>query len=304
MNTDQRLNGQIRIGTLIGGADAATVIPAIAPYGFESYGITFWQTLGGAQLEEMAKTLVPLVQAGGAIISHLSIFGNPLAEDEAGTECVEGFRQLIDHASLFGCHLVTGFAGRVVDRPLPESIPRFKTVFGELARRAADQGVKLAFENCDMGGTWTAGDWNCAQFPVMWEAMFDAVPGESLGLQWEPCHQLVKLIDPIPQLRKWAPRVLNVHGKDATVAWDVVREYGITGARPFAWHRTPGFGDTNWADVITILMQNGYQGTIDIEGYHDPVHRGPLELSGQVAGLEYLKRSRGGLYHQNPPAWK
>ena len=33
---------------------------------------------------------------------------------------------------------------------------------------------------------------------------------------------------------------------------------------------------------------------IDIEGWHDPVYRGELEITGQVHGLNYLKNCRGG----------
>jgi sugar phosphate isomerase/epimerase len=31
-------------------------------------------------------------------------------------------------------------------------------------------------------------------------------------------------------------------------------------------NRTPGFGDTNWNDVFTILLQSGYKDFVDIEG--------------------------------------
>jgi sugar phosphate isomerase/epimerase len=113
---------------------------------------------------------------------------------------------------------------------------------------------------------------------------------------------MASLIDPLPQLRRWAHRVLHVHGKDATVLWDVVRTSGIRGGRPFVYHRTPGFGDTNWADVITILRMAEYRGAIDIEGWHDPVYRDDLEMTGQVHALEYLKRCRGGRYVPNPGA--
>jgi len=37
----------------------------------------------------------------------------------------------------------------------------------------------------------------------------------------------------------------------------------------------------------------GFQGSIDIEGWHDPVYCGELEMTGQVHGLNYLKRCRG-----------
>ena len=76
--------------------------------------------------------------------------------------------------------------------------------------------------------------------------------------------------------------------------WDVIRSTGIRGGEPYVHHRTPGFGDTNWSDVITILRTAGYKGSIDIEGWHDPVYRGDLEMTGQVRGLNYLKECRGG----------
>ena len=82
--------------------------------------------------------------------------------------------------------------------------------------------------------------------------------------------------------------------------WDVVRTRGIRGGTTYAYHRTPGFGDTNWTDVIGFLRLAGYRGAIDIEGWHDPVYRDALEMTGQVAGLEYLKRCRGGRFVQNP----
>jgi sugar phosphate isomerase/epimerase len=286
----------IRIGTLIKGAQAPSLITQLAPHGFESFSLTFWQTLGDTNLQTLAKQVSDAIGDRDIRITTVSIFGNPLLDDESGETTREGWRQCIRHAHDFGCDLVTGFTGRLPDRPIDESLPAYKSVFSELVREAEDQGVRLAFENCDMGGTWQSGSWNIAHNPTAWQMMFDAVPSGSVGLEWEPCHQLVSLIDPIPQLRKWAPKIFHLHGKDATVAWDVVREYGVHGPHRFAWHRTPGFGDSNWSDIITILMQNGYKGALDIEGYHDPVHRGELELSGQLQGLKYLKACRGGDY--------
>ena len=80
--------------------------------------------------------------------------------------------------------------------------------------------------------------------------------------------------------------------KDATFAWDVVSKQEIRGGEAHVWHRTPGFGDTNWTDVISILRQHTYRGAIDIEGFHDPIYRGESELAGQVYGLNYLENCR------------
>ena len=291
----------IRIGTMVkGNATSAEYIRQILPHGFECFEIMFWQTIGDVDLERLADKLKEALGDSGAIISAMNIFGNPLEMQEAALETLRCWERLIDNAHLFGTDLVAGFTGRLRGKPINECIPRFKEIFGDLSKRAADKGVRLAFENCDMGGTWKTGDFNIAHNPSAWKMMFDAVPADNLGLEWEPCHQMVSLIDPIAQLREWAPKVFHVHGKDATIMWDEIRKHGVHGPKPFALHRTPGFGDTDWREIFMILRQNQFKGTIDIEGWHDPVYRGELEMTGQVHGLNYLKECRGGPFVANP----
>ena len=291
----------IRIGTLVSsGRDSAEYIRQILPHGFESFSITFWQTLGDTDLVRLADEVRTVLDDTGAVVSCLGIFGNPLESKPTDLETRAGWEALIDNAHLFGTDIVAGFTGRMRGQSIPNSIPRFKDVFGALADRAGEKGVRLAFENCSMGGTWDAGDWNIAHNPDAWELMFDALPRENLGLEWEPAHQMDKLIDPIPQLREWVGKVLHLHGKCATVKWDIVRKHGIGGGQQFAWHRTPGFGDCNWTDVISELRAGGFTGSIDIEGWHDPVYKNELEMTGQVRGLHYLKGCRGGDFITNP----
>jgi sugar phosphate isomerase/epimerase len=288
---------RLRIGTLVSMNDpdaGVRQLKTFVKHGFESFAITFWQSTGKVDLAEAARRTREILDPLGIPVSCVSVFGNPLQPTGRNADSRASWERVIDAAPLFGAPLVSGFTGRVADRPIEESIPVFKEVFGALADRAARRGLRIAFENCTMGGDWRRGDWNIAHNPDAWELMFAALPGADLGLEWEPCHQMTQLIDPIPQLRRWAPRVYHVHGKDATIARDVIAESGAFGRREWVWHRTPGFGDTNWADVVTILMQAGYAGTIDIEGWHDPVFCDELELSGQVRGLQYLKDCRGG----------
>jgi sugar phosphate isomerase/epimerase len=294
------MDNKLRIGTLVGGGNADQIIPQIVKHGFESFNLTFWQTTGDTDLVEMAKRVRALADEHDFVVSAVSVFGNPLTGEGNNADTLASWERVIDHAHLFGADIVSGFTGRLTNQPIDESIPKFKEVFGELTRRAADKGVRIAFENCDMGGTWATGDWNIAHNPAAWELMFDAVPLDNIGLEWEPCHQMVSLIDPIPQLRKWANKVFHVHGKDATIAWDIVKEHGVHSKQQYVWHRTPGFGDSNWKDIITILRQNGYKGTIDIEGWHDPVYKDELEMTGQVHALNYLKHCRGGDFVPNP----
>ncbi len=298
----------IRIGTLVGaGMKAPAYIRQIQPHGFESYGLTFWRTLDGIDLKKLAEDVKAVLAESDAVISSLAVFGNPLEDGETDKATLEGWKKCIDAARLFGCDIVSGFTGRLRGKRIDESLGRFKKIWTPLAKRAADRGVRIAFENCDMGGTWASGDWNIAHNPTAWEMMFDAVPVDNLGLEWEPCHQMVSLIDPMPQLRTWVGKIFHVHGKDATIHWDVVRTYGVHSSMhadvalpgqvqavpPFAYHRTPGYGDSDWTAIISDLRTGGFKGSIDIEGWHDPVMRRGLEMSGQVRALNYLRECRG-----------
>jgi len=295
----------IRIGTL---ASASPTLPSylkqIIPHGFESFSITFWQKIDPAiNLKTLAGEVKDVLEAASAdaegikpIISSLGVFGNPLENEETR----DGWDKAIDACADFGCDIVAGFAGALAGKSVPDAMPRYKEVFGPLAKKAAGKGVRLAFENCDMGGDWERSTTNIAHAPKAWEMMFDILPAENIGLEWEPCHQMYSLIDPLPQLKQWVDKVFHVHGKDATVHWDVVKTKGIRGGEGFVDHRTPGFGDTNWTDVITILRKADYKGSIDIEGWHDPVYCGELEMTGQVHGCNYLKQCRGGAFVVNP----
>ncbi|MDZ4743229.1 MAG: sugar phosphate isomerase/epimerase [Verrucomicrobiota bacterium] len=291
-------NPMIRIGTLVPGDKAVPYIKQILPHGFESFQLTCWPNWGITDLKKTAEELKPVLEGSGAIIDSLGPFGNPLMDPATA----KAFEQAIDAAEYFGATTVCGFAGRITDKPIPESIPKFKEVFGPLAKRAADKGIKIGFENCPMGGDWSRGDWNIAHNPMAWELMFDALGNpDHVGLEWEPCHQMGQLIDPMAQLRQWSQKIVHVHGKDSSIYWDIIKKEGIGGGGPRHWfhHRTPGFGDTNWTDIISELLLAGYRGSIDIEGWHDNIYKDALEMTGQVHGLNYLKSCRPD-YTQNP----
>ena len=286
----------IRMGTLIGGhAKLGEYVRQIADYGFESFQINFWSTIpADVDLPKLADDVFEAIGDRDIVIGALGLYGNPLRDDEDAATARKDWERLIDAAKLFKTNIVGGFTGRVPGKSVPENMPRFTEVWTPLIEKAAAKNVKIAFENCPMDGDWKDGSYNLAFNPSAWELIFDAIPADNLGLEWEPCHQMVQLIDPLPQLRDWAHKIIHLHGKCATIDWDIIRRYGITSPQQFAWHRTRGFGDLNWTDVISILRKSGYEGSIDIEGWHDPVYRGELEMTGQVYSVNYLKDCRGG----------
>ena len=66
------------------------------------------------------------------------MFGNPLEDQEMDRQTLQGWKDCIDNAHHFGAHTVAGFTGRLRGRPLTDSLPRYKEIWSELAKRAAE----------------------------------------------------------------------------------------------------------------------------------------------------------------------
>lgn len=288
---------QIRIGTCVPGGAADTLIPAFQKTGYECYALNFHMKFEEESLPAYAEKIKRLTDGEEGKISSIGFYCNALQNEEQR----EMLTQFVDNAHLFGTNLVTTFAGAIEGESVEAAMPAFKRVFGELARRAEDKGVKLAIENCPMGGTWMSNTCNIGFNPKAWEMMFNEVDSPALGLEWEPAHQMIQLIDPIPQLEDWISKVFHVHGKDTTIDWRAVKKYGVFGAAEFAVERTPGYGDTDWKKVFHILYTKGFAGDLVMEGFHDPIYGGDREMAGQLHALQYLNWCRGGT---EPNPWE
>lgn len=288
---------QIRIGTCLPGWFAEQWAPHMAKAGFETLSVNFHMTLGKTNLLEQGPRMKAIAEENGVEVSILGYYCNALQYEEHRRT----LEQAIDAAHLYGAKTVATFAGAFEGRPVDEAFGKFGEVFGELAKRAEDRGVRLVIENCPMEGTWASATCNIGFNPRAWERMFNEVPSEALGLQWEPAHQMIQLIEPLPQLRKWVKKVYSVHGKDATIDRRAVADYGsLMHTDTYAPERTPGFGDCDWRDIIYILHMGGYTGDIVVEGYHDPIYKKDWEMTAQLHALNYLKWCRGGDFTPNP----
>ena len=53
-------------------------------------------------------------------------------------------------------------------------------------------------------------------------------------------------------------KVFHRARQGCTMLWDVIRTRGIRGGEQYILHRTPGFGDTNWTDIISILRMEAF----------------------------------------------
>lgn len=279
----------IPVGTCVPGKAFSTWAPKLRSAGFESFAINYHMRITEEEIASLPDTAKMAREELGAPISILGYYCNSLQYDEHKAL----LEKCIDIAPKMGIGLVGTFAGALEGKSVDESMPRFKEVFGELTKRAEDKGVKICIENCPMGGVWQKGTCNIGFNAKAWDLMFDAVPSDALGLEWEPAHQIAQLVEPVANLRRYIQKVYHMHGKDGMVKRDMIAAEGIINGEEFADMRFPGFGDTDWRQIFAILHQYGYDSDITVEGYHDPFYNRDWEMTGQVHALKYLHWCQG-----------
>jgi sugar phosphate isomerase/epimerase len=224
---------------------------------------------------------------GGFYVNHMDTDASAAARHR------EQVRHCITLAREIGVGLVAGFAGRVLNRDLEESLPTFKQIWGEHARFAEDNGVRIAFEHCPMGAFHSHfGGINCICTPTMWDKCFDAVPSNAIGIEWDASHLLCMFIDPVQNIREFGRKIFHIHAKDAKIYRHIVDRNGIYHPGAIE-HCFVGVGDANWPTLVKELIRAGYQGDLNIEGWHDSVLRdheqGPkLEDLGLLISLRHL----------------
>lgn len=277
----------IKIGTCVKGTSIIEDLPEIIKSGFETVQLYFVEPLGSTNLEELSNKIKEIDGMDRIKISSIGLYGNPLIEDTR-----KELELCIKNAHLFGAKVVSTFAGAEKGKNVKETIPTFKKVFTELAKLAEEYGVKIGIENAHMYGHWYQPTCNIGFCSRAWEMMFDAVDSDFLGLEWEPSHQIEQFVDIEKQLKIWMPKIVHVHGKDASIDKKSIDKYGAWFGESYCVHRFPGLGDSNWTGIIKILNEGSYTGDIAIEGFHDPVYNGERELEGQINALHYLMNCR------------
>lgn len=277
----------MKIGTCVRGENLISALPSIINNGFETVEVYFDRGLNGIDLVTLSQEAKEIAE-DKISFTCIGVYVNPLQYEEQRQE-VEA---CIENAGLFGANVISTFAGAIEGASVPESIGAFKTVFSELTRRAENKGVKIGIENAHSTGFWYRATNNIGFCPSAWELMFEAVDSSSLGLTWEPAHQLEQFIDVYEQLRDWSTKIVHVHGKDGKIDTEHVKKYGAWFGQHYCDHRFPGLGDSDWTRIMRQLRDSGYKGDIVIEGFHDPVYRMEREMEGQLIALNYLRKCR------------
>jgi len=202
-------------------------------------------------------------------ISSLGYYPNPLHPDlEHRKHVIAHLKKVISGAALLGVPVVGTFIGKDKDKTVPQNLEEYARVWPEIVKFAGDQGVKIAIENCPMIFSWDEwpGGSNLAASPAIWRQMWQIIPDANFGLNLDPSHLILQMIDYERVVRDFKERIFHVHAKDMQIDREGLYQNGVL-SQGMGWQvpRLPGLGDIDWGRFIGALYRAGYDYTISIE---------------------------------------
>jgi len=260
--------------------------------GFDALEIACWPSSGGesrryagvshVDVEDFdPKAVRRLLSRFNLEISALAYYPNNLDPDAEAREAANGhLRRVIEAAQRLDVEVVGTFVGRDQNRSVDESFEDFRRVWPPLVQFARERSVKVAIENCPMifsGDEWPGGR-NLAYSPALWRRIFESIPDENFGLNFDPSHLVWQFIDYTRAVREFGPRIFHVHAKDMEVDRDGLYEQGVM-SLGVGWQvpRLPGLGEVRWDRFLSALYAAGYDWVVSIE-HEDRRFEGELDL--------------------------
>ena len=205
----------------------------------------------------------------GLSISSLGYYPNPMdADPEKRKVYIDHLYKLIELSGKMGVNMVTTFIGRDLTKNQEDNIEEMVEVWTPILQYAKDFGVKIAIENCPMFYTkdeWPGGT-NLACSPYIWRTMFERMPFDNFGLNYDPSHMLLQGADYIRPVYEFKEKIFHVHIKDIKMYPDKIYEYGMFGY-PSRFHspKVPGLGDIDWGAFMSALYDIRYEGAACLE---------------------------------------
>jgi sugar phosphate isomerase/epimerase len=228
--------------------------------------------------DDSAEHIRDLVRKYGVAISGLGYYPNPLDPNpEHRRVVIEHLQKVISAAPRLNVRVVNTFIGRDPAKSVEDNWPVFQQVWPGIVEHAEREGVNLGIENCPMlfsKDEWPGGK-NLAVSPVLWQALFDALPSPHLGLNLDPSHLIWQQIDYVRCVRDFGTRLFHVHAKDTRIDHERLH---LLGNLSMGWHtaKLPGLGDVDWGRFFSALTDVGYTGAVCIE-VEDRAFEGSLE---------------------------
>jgi sugar phosphate isomerase/epimerase len=205
----------------------------------------------------------------GVKLSALGYYPNPLDPDLAAAKrSVNHLKCVIVAAEMLGLECVNTFIGRDWTKSIDQNWPRFLKTWRPLISFAEDHHVKIGIENCPMlysRDEWPGGK-NLATSPALWRRMFSEIDSPNFGLNYDPSHFVLQQMDPASPLKEFQSKHFHLHAKDVRIQKERLDQVGIF-ALPSEWHqpRIPGYGEIDWSNFFSRLMETSYRGPVCIE---------------------------------------
>lgn len=216
-----------------------------------------------------AKEICAARDRNNLLISSLGFYPNPLHPDQAHREMViNHLKKVILAAEKLDVPIVGTFTGKDKNKTIDANLEEYAKVWPPIIKFAREHGVKIAIENCPMlfsYDEWPGGN-NLASTPAIWRKMWEIIPDENFGLNLDPSHLILQMIDYQRVVREFAGKIFHVHAKDLHIDWEGVYQNGVL-SQGMGWQvpRLPGLGDVDWSKFISSLYREGYDYVISIE---------------------------------------
>ena len=112
---------------------------------------------------------------------------------------------------------------------------------------------------------WPGGQ-NLATTPEIWSKLFEAIPSDYFGLNYDPSHFVWQMMDYLNPLYEFKEKIFHVHYKDIKLYSEKLQRVGSM-AYPLEYMapKLPGLGDVDWGKYVSALMDIGYDGYSCIE---------------------------------------
>ena len=205
----------------------------------------------------------------GIEISSLAFYPNTMDGDLSKREAnIAHLKKVINMSALLGVNMVTTFIGRDQTKTVEENLELFKEIWPPIIKLAEEKGVKVAIENCPMlfGADQWPGGQNLFTTPRLWRKMFELLPSDNFGINYDPSHFIWQQIDYIKPLYEFRDKIFHVHFKDIKLFKDKLDDVGIMGyPLDFMSPKLPGLGDVDWGKYVSALTDIGYDGYACIE---------------------------------------
>ena len=288
--------------SILEGTTFREAVDIAAENGLECLEVACWPSAGGAKrryagvchidaealTEEKAEEILAYTRKKGVSISSLGYYPNTLDPDlEKRETYIAHLYRLIDAAALLHVDLVNTFLGRVPDKTVSENLEVVKEVWPPILEYAKKKGVRIGIKNCPMLFTedeWPGGQ-NVMTTPAIWRKVFEILPYDNFGINFDPSHFVWQQIDYIRPLYEFRDKIFQVHFKDIKIYPEKLADAGVM-ATPLTYMspKLPGLGDVNWGRFVSALTDIGYQGNTCIE-IEDKTFEGTLEDSKRAIRL-------------------